>query len=309
MTKLLTFDDFMGLSLTTFEKFGCKSANKSIWRSIYFWTSMFILLLYLIFFSVFKNENFDDNLQFLSVSRDIASVAVQGSFLLKTFSLLFQNYEKIRECFEKLRTLFPKKLEDQKKYKIYNDYKVVHFKNNFILIIYIWNTIISSLIPLFATFYRYFFGDGIYQITFAIHFRFNFNLDQFLIKEIILALLIWNNIFCCAVTIAVDVIYISTLSALCMQFKVFTQQISEIDFKFPETKKKLVEHKNKICEMIKQHVELIKLSDLVDEIFSPMILINLINGAVILCFLGFEILVTIFLHVSKINSILIVELF
>lgn len=276
----------MGLSLTTFEKFGWKSANKSIWRPIYFWTSMFVLLLYMIFFSVFKSENFEENLSFLSVSRDIASVAVQGSFLSKTFSLLFQNHDKIRVCFEKLRTLFPKELEDQKKYKVSDVHKVVHFKNKFILIFYIWNTTISSLLPLVATFHRYFFGDGIYQITFSLHFRFGFNLDQFLIKEIILALLIWNNVFCCAVTIAVDVIYISILSALCMQFKVFSQRISEIDSKFAETK-----NKNRLHEMIQLHVELIKLSDLVDEIFSPMILINLVNGAVILCFLGFEILV------------------
>lgn len=257
---------------------------------------MFILFLYMVFVSVFKNENLDDNFIFLSVSRDIASVAVQGSFFMKTFSLLFQNHQKIQACFAKLRALFPKTLKEQKKCKVFDDQKVVAFKNKFILIFYVWNTTLSSLLPLVATLHRYFFGDGIYQITFNIYFRFDLNLDQTLIKELILFFLLWNNMFCCAVTIAVDVIYKSTLSALCMQFKVFTQKISEVNFKASGTKKKIV-------EMINHHVELIEVSNLVDEIFSPTVLINLVNGAVILCILGFEILVIRFLLKSFLQSL------
>lgn len=290
--NFLTFDDFMGLSVTVFKKFAWKSTSKSIWRPIYFWTSMFILFLYMIFFCVFKSDDDENNLIFLSVSRDIASIAVQGSFFTKTFSLLFQNCNKIKKCFKKLENLFPKKLEDQKKYNVFAEHKTVSFKNKFILIFYTWNTTISSLAPLIVTLHRYFFGDGIYELTFNIYFRFNCIFDYFLVKEFVLVILLWNNVFCCAVAIAVDVIYISILSALCMQFKIFTQQISEVNFKLSETK-------NKMANMIEHHAELIKLSDLVDEIFSPTILINLVNGAVILCILGFETLVRVCLFQSR----------
>lgn len=152
----------------------------------------------------------------------------------------------------------------------------------FILIFYVWNTTISSLVPIVTTFYRYFFGDGIYQIALNIYFR--FDIEQFLIEEISLFLLEWNHAFCCAVSVAVEIIYISILSALCLQFEAFNRKISKIDFKLSGTK-------NKIKKMVEHHVELTEVCDLVDEIFSTMILINIVNGAVILCFLGFELLV------------------
>lgn len=144
--EALSFEDFMGLSLKAFNRFGWKSANKSIWRPIWFWSSMFILILYIIFVSTFKDENSVNESTFLSVGHDVASVALQASFFFKTFSILFLNHSKIQMCFEKLRNLFPKTVEEQKKYKVLAARKIVTFKNTLITVFYVWNTTLSALI-------------------------------------------------------------------------------------------------------------------------------------------------------------------
>lgn len=128
--------------------------------------------------------------------------------------------------------------------------------------------------------------DGAYELIIPIQFRFNLNFNFRVAAEICASLLIWCSITSCAATVTADILYVSVFSTLCMQFEILNQKFLELDFKEIGTKKKL-------HELIKLHNELVEISDLAEEIFSATVLINFLNGTIILCFLGFELFVSI----------------
>lgn len=292
MKKALSFDEFIGLGLTTLNKVGWKSPENSILRPVLFWISMCLVLTCTIVISLFPKNT--SNLTFLSVSSEFASVAVYGSILGKTFSLLFLNYDNIRICYAKLEKLLPKTLEEQKVFNVQAVHKLLNRKNKFILSFYVWNTAMGTITPYVLIIAGKMLTDGVYELIIPVQFRFNLNFNFRVVAEICAALLIWCSITSCAATVTADVLYVSVFSTLCMQFEILNQKLLELDFKKTKAKKKLF-------ELIKLHNELIEVSDLAEEIFSTTVLINFLNGTIILCFLGFELFVSIEIYFLKLN--------
>lgn len=286
MKKALTFDEFIGLGLSTLNKVGWKSPQNSILRPIVFWFSMCVLLVCTIFVSIFPSNTPRDRLTFLSVSSEFASIAVYGSIFGKAFSLLFLNHDKVRACYAKLQNLLPKTLAEQEIFQVDAVNKLLRRKNTFILIFYAWNTATSTIGPYVVVISQKLLTDGVYELIIPVQFRFNLNFNFKVAAEICAAFLIWNSITSCASTVTADILYVSVFSTLCMQFEILKQKFLELDFKKKETKKEL-------HTLIKLHNELIEVSDLAEGIFSMTVLINFLNGTIILCFLGFELFVSI----------------
>lgn len=286
MKKALAFDEFMGLSIKTFEKFSSKSPSESIKRTIIFWSSIAVLLVSWFTVRTFATDNNVPGFTFLSVIHDLTGYVVQGSFIIKGFSLLYLHHSSILQCFEQLHDLFPKTVKEQEKFRVDTHWKAVHFKNKCFLNFYIWNTAMFTLLPLIVTVYRKFFGDGVYEMVLAVQFRIDIDLDQIFVREICAIFVIINNIITFAFSISFDTLYVSILSGLCMQFKILNQKIQELDFKNPIAKEKFK-------SLVDDHQRLIELSDLVKKIFSTTLLTNFTCGTMTVCFLGFEILASI----------------
>lgn len=287
MEKALIFEEFMGLSLSTFEKFGSKSQTSPTRRPIMFWSSMAVMLVSWLIVRTFATDTQEAGFTFLSVIHDLTGFIVQGSFMVNGFSLLFLHHSRIQQCVGKLRDLFPKTLKDQEKFGIQAQWEPMRFKNICFLKFYTFNFVIFTLLPLVATLHRKFLGDGVYEMLLPVQFRLEIDFDRPFVREVCYIFVTVNNLITFAFSTTFDTLFVSILSALCMQFDILNLKIQELDFR-----------KSEVCEMFKtlvdDHQLLIELSDLVANIFSTTLFIDFVCGTITVCFLGFEIIVSLF---------------
>lgn len=283
MENAFTFEKFMGISLKAFEKLGSKSATKSVWRPIAFWLSLTFLLIFIIFFRTFATDSDNESFTFLYVINDLTGYVVQAAFIIKGFLLLYLHHSKIQLVFKKLRDFFPKTVEEQKKFKVLGHWKPMRLRNACFLNFYIFNITLFTLFPLVATLHRKFFGDGVYEMVLAVKYR--IEIDGMFVREFGAIFASLNNLISSSFSISFETLYVSTLSALCMQFEILDQKIQELDFKKAEAKEKFK-------ALVNEHQQLIQLSDSISAIFSTTLFTNFVCGTMIVCFFGFEMLVS-----------------
>lgn len=178
MKNALPFEEFMGISLTAFEKFGSKSATKSVLRPIAFWLSMIVLVVFALFFRTFATDSDNERFKFLYIINDLTGYVMQASSIIKGLSLLYLHHSKIQLSVEKLRDLFPKTVEEQRKFKVLRHWKPMRLKNACFLNCYIFNMTLLTFFPLFASLYRKVFGDGVYEMALAVQFRIRIDFMQ-----------------------------------------------------------------------------------------------------------------------------------
>lgn len=114
------------------------------------------------------------------------------------------------------------------------------------------------------------------------------------IYESLYVLICWTG-FTIAVTIlATDLLFCSIIMLLSMQFKIISENIRHHH-----------EDLGKLKDLIKLHQELVELSDLVEEIFSPSFLLNVFSSSFVICLTGFQAVVSnifIIFHLESLAS-------
>lgn len=278
MEKALTYDEFLGIGLKIFRIFAWKSPNGSVLQSVYYWMSMLVLFLFTFSIFMFVNENLGHPLTLLELSQNFLSLSINALVIGRMFLVLFYNYNNLQFLFKKMRVLMPTSLEEQKIFKVEQERRPMAIKNWLFLLVYSWNTFVSTLMPVIAAIQRSASGES-FEIKMPVELWLPFDQKSFTAQILIFVTICWWNFVVCTVSFTTEIVYITAISTLCMQFDILRRRYQD------------VKTKQELKALIERHVELIELSEVAKETFSLVIFTNFINGTLMLCFLGFCLLV------------------
>lgn len=279
MKKALTYEEFLGIGLKIFKIFAWKSPNGSVLQSIYYWVSMLVLIALSFSLFMFVSDNLGSSLSLLQLSHNFLSLAINALVISRMFLVLYYNYDNLQILFERLRALMPRTMEEQRMFRVEQERRPMAIKNWMFLIIYSWNTFVSTLMPVLSAAQNVRDG-GIFAIDMHVELWLPFNQKGVVAQILIFLGIVWWNFVVCTISFSTEIVYITVMSTLCMQFDILRRKFQDV-----KTERELI-------SLIDKHNELIELSELAKESFSMVILTNFINGTLMLCFLGFCLLVS-----------------
>lgn len=277
--KALTYEEFLGIGLKIFRIFAWKSPGGSILQSVYFWMSMSVLGIFTFSIFMFVSENLGRTLSLLELSHNFLSLAINALVIGRMFLMLFYNYDNLQTLFERLRALMPTTMEEQKMFKVEEERRPMAIKNWMFLVIYSWNTFVSTLMPVLAAIQKFRSGES-FEIDMHVELWLPFNQKGFVAQILVFSSIVWWNFVVCTISFTTEIVYITVMSTLCMQFDILRRKFED------------VRTEQDLMGLIERHNELIELSEVAKKSFSLVILTNFINGTLMLCFLGFCLLVS-----------------
>lgn len=287
---VLSFEDFLGYSLKTFNIFGWKSMKEDkwlTWHSLYFWISFCGILICLFLTSLFVIVNIGNEETLAYQTHDLASIAIICLIASKTFCLLFYNHSKCKKLLLRLKELFPTTEEDQKKFGVESEARVLRIKNGVFIYIYFSNSLMFNVMPVWQSLFRYYFGDGVYKLNMPYHFWYPFEHDRNFIRELCYVFICWCNVTNCTMVFTTDLLYISILTSVKLQFKFLKTKFEEFNLQRPEK-----EIHEEIALLVDKHNELIRLSEEVESIFTAPTFANFVSSTWILCCVSFQLFVS-----------------
>jgi hypothetical protein len=205
--------------------------------------------------------------KFVETIETFACVSAYGFVLLKTFFLCLLKRDALKNILEKLELNFPHSSREQLQFGVHrhhlwlkNMYRVCSF-------LYIWVVVHFAYTALFLG-----FGSKL-----IIPMYFSLDPYQSWLYPIIFILQAWNLLIVTSLVLATDVFFCNLVGTTSMEFEVVAQKITRID---PEND----EHADrKMSEIIETYNELIAVTNELEEIFSPILLVNVFAGIFILC--------------------------
>lgn len=132
-----------------------------------------------------------------------------------------------------------------------------------------------------------------WEVIFALNL--GFNQIQPIIYELVYIIEVWLAIFGVCFVACSDLLYACIIQILAMEFDILGQIINEVSFDNDED-----EANKELKQLINIHQELIEISENLDEIFSPILLINSFGTIASLCTACFLSVVN--LKLLKLNS-------
>lgn len=214
---------------------------------------------------------------------NVLFVGVNTVMIVKIYMTFYQNLSKIHDIIEKLNKNFPHCEIAKKVSRFHKNLKTLNkFKKLFFLA---YNSIVLQfcLMPFLHQMYgQYKSIDVQWEQIFAL----NLPIEQFKISvyPFIYIIEAWIAYFAMQYVICTDMLFACIMEILVMEFKTLGQKFSEIKLDVPE--KKAIQELKKLVNV---HQELIEISDEIDEVFSPILLINAfgsITGLCTACFLS-----------------------
>lgn len=143
-----------------------------------------------------------------------------------------------------------------------------------------------SITPLLGAIVRFALDGGAWSVDFAYHLWYPFDAYQRGVFELV-NLFQWCAAYFPAVGImSTDLLMGGLVSQMCMHFDRIGQQIREYDGSGQRNKSER-DNLMALRAHVKYHAQLLRLSDDLDDIFSACVLFNFVSSILIICTLGF----------------------
>jgi gustatory receptor len=275
MAALEKFSDFIEVPLKCFEVLGMKpydkspsSRTKKLFRA-YFYFSHALVTISASFFMVY----------FVQICGDIQkvseSVPLWGYTLLafaKSLSI-FKNRKRFEQIIETLEELFPKTKEDQEianVQKYLKGYKKVELCLAVPLVFAVLMLIVTSLMRS-TIFWR---TDEISPFN----NWYPFDAYQPVVYNLVLIWEVVEVVTSAFNFLGSDLIFCSLITLLSMQFDILCLKLQQLTSK---------DDVAKIKQLMELHKKIINLTQLLEEIFSPTILLNFTMSSMLICLFGY----------------------
>jgi hypothetical protein len=228
--------------------------------------SIFLMILMMINFVMVARE--PD--KFVETIETFAFIWTYGFVLAKTFLLCFWKGGALKSIIGKLELFFPHSSREQLQFGAFKFHRWLKNVHRACLVVYIWTVVHFAYTALFV----HSFGFGT-----ALAFPIYFPLDPYqpMLYPIFFILQTWTMIALVLVLVATDVFFCGLIGTTSLEFEVVAQKITRID---PEND----EHADrKMSEIIDTYNELIDVTNELEAIFSPLLLVNVFAGIFVVC--------------------------
>lgn len=254
-------------------------------RRIFYSISMMISVIFLgvNIFSI--AYGFKHNGSFLIFTENVGVVCIESLILMKGFTVVFWNREKVKNIVVKLKQHFPNDAWDQYVFSVLQHLKNLRICGKICFVLYKGVTLEFVSMPILILLYGFVFSkdvklETIVQLTLPLDTSDPLN---YALLYIINALAFYIGIFTVLIT---DLLFTELLAVINMELTIFGQLISEVDPALGQD-----EAISELKKLSKAHQELIQLSEDLRDIQSPLIFIDCFGMMINMCCAAFLTLV------------------
>lgn len=294
-TAYTEFSDFF-LSEKMFNLYGISNlqtdfpGTRTMWKNFVYIASLLIIVMYLLLPLTSLIVNLTQNGSLLILFENFTGISLGMMILMKSFSINYWNRAKIKDTIQTLELHYPHDGWNQYIFEIPQHLKSLRFIEE----ISIFSLAFSASVYTFAPFAVYIYGliTSQYFKLFSI-FQLNLPIDQTdPIIYFVINFIIFNGIFyVCSLVLVTDFLYSELMAVVNMELKILGKLMSEID---PADDQ--VEALNSLRKLIDAHNDLIKVTENLEEIFSPLLFIDIFGMMVLMCASAFFTFVSTFME-------------
>lgn len=200
----------------------------------------------------------------------------------KSYGVIYKHQVGLHDIAVRLGKLLPSTLAEQEKHKVHECLIDLRKRSNITIVLNLCGIWAYNLAPLVMQLFGIFFEGKPFEKRLPTHMWLWYDPFEPGIYESMYLFISWLG-FTMAVTIlATDLLFFSILTLVSMQFKILSRNIREIEVTEDG------EHLEEIKTQVKVHQELIDLSAMIEKIYSPSFLMNVMTSSMIICLTGFQ---------------------
>lgn len=254
--------------------------SRDFYRRIYFFIYQicWILLLTIILISTFIYINSQDS--FLPIAECFAYIFAAATIFNRFFILCYKYREDIFDLLEKLELFFPHHSLDQDKYRVASRLKKYKLFCRITTLTIFSLSAHFLLFPLERQIYGLVTSQSIeWEPMLVVHLPFELKnafryWSVFFVEGWLCQMSVWF-------LIATDFLYAGLMCLTSMEFDILAEMISDIDVENNEDAIK------ELKKFVKIHQELIEVTEKLEKIFSPILLINICTVIMMMCLAAF----------------------
>jgi odorant receptor len=286
--QILTIEDFIKFPKVIFKCTGWNLYQEKfkIWQKCFliFMNCNMVISMGILGMNIVSNLH--DSSKFLEIISTSACMGFLTLCLVKAYGVIYRNKNEISEVLSQLDDFLPKNRNLQIEQNIPEILTNLYRMMIIFFTIYSGSVALFNLMPVFIIVYGKFVQGIQYDLQlpykawypFDINNNFNFFISYFLQT--------WASFTSLFFVAGTDLLFCVCITLLCIRFDKLKLEIESISF--VKDLKKCVE----------THNQLIKISERLDEIFSPSILFNIFAASFIICFTGFQVTVCFYFQIN-----------
>ncbi|XP_001662355.3 odorant receptor 85c [Aedes aegypti] len=281
MNDLVKFESFIRVPEIFFDMIGitrygeARDTWKARLKQAFFWSSyantIFCLIIEHIYF-IKAAGNFTNFLELTALAPCIGFTALS---IVKIMTIKL-NEAKLNGILDRLSDLFPRSHLDQDRYRTYNynlESQMVMKSFSILYMILIW---IFNLLPLVSMLVNY-ISTGILEKELPYFMWYWYDWHKAGYYEITFFHQNWGAFDSAVFNLSTDLLFCAIILLICLQFDILAYRLRHAKGDYKELE-----------QCVKLHQSVVELSNQLEGIFSPSILVNFVGSSVIICLVGFQ---------------------
>ncbi|XP_058825003.1 odorant receptor 85b-like [Topomyia yanbarensis] len=281
MNDLVKFESFIRVPEIFYDMIGMmrygesRNTTKARFKRLFFWSSyantIFCLIIEHIYF-IKAAGNFTNFLELTALAPCIGFTALS---IVKIMTIKL-NETKLNGILDRLNEIFPRTHLEQERYRTYQynlESQVVMKSFSVLYMILIW---IFNLLPLVSMLVKY-LTSGVLEkeLPYFMWYWYDWNKEGY--YEITFFHQNWGAFDSAVYNLCTDLMFCAIILLICLQFDIIAYRLKHAKDDYRE-----------LVGCIELHQIVVDLSDQLESIFSPSILINFVGSSVIICLVGFQ---------------------
>ncbi|KAL7037283.1 hypothetical protein ACKWTF_009153 [Chironomus riparius] len=279
MKSLYKFDDIFEVD-KVFNCFGISLIQniRNKHGKVFLFVSIVELSLMLISLSIDFVQNLTSKQLIYSIVQ-FCMMEVAAHALITAYILFYKHLPELSDIVLTLKEDFPQDLKTQKKHNIHRKLRVINWFVNICMIIYFSCIDFFDISPLFWRIYDSFMLQEV-RLKLPFEMYCPFNVENMFVYILMYLLLVWASYTIVIVMLCYDFSFVSVLTCLCIQVEILCDKIQNINPQDKNSKEDL-----KSC--IEMHKKLIVIVEKTDEVFSFVMLHNILASTGVICVSSF----------------------
>lgn len=281
MNELVQFESFIRVPEIFYDMIGIarygepRDTLKARLKQLFFWCSyantIFCLCIEHVYF--FKAAGSSSN--FLELTALAPCIGFTALSIVKIMTIKL-NEAKVNGILDRLNELFPRTLQEQKLYRTYQynlESQVVMKSFSVLYMILIW---IFNLLPLVSMLVNYLSkGVLVKELPYFMWYWYDWQKEG--LYELTLFHQTWGAFDSAVFNLCTDLMFCAIILLICLQFDVLAHRLKHSKNDYSE-----------LVSCVKLQQAVVDVSNQLESIFSPSILVNFVGSSVIICLVGFQ---------------------
>ncbi|XP_055545330.1 odorant receptor 85b-like [Wyeomyia smithii] len=281
MNDLVKFESFIRVPEIFYDMIGIarygepRDTMKARLKQLFFWSSyantIFCLIIEHIYF-IKAAGNFTNLLELTALAPCIGFTVLS---IVKIMTVKM-NEAKLNGILDRLNELFPTSQLDQKRYRTYQynlESQVVMKSFSVLYMILIW---IFNLLPLVSMLVNYVSREVLEkELPYFMWYWYDWNTEGY--YELTFLHQVWGGFDSAVFNLCTDLMFCAIILLICLQFDIIAYRLKNATNDYRE-----------LVSCIELHQAVVNLSDELESIFAPSLLVNFVGSSVIICLVGFQ---------------------